>query len=331
MHGFYQQPSAFDVGRRRHTRLHQLPDGALKEDMVEQSTRGTGQGDSASDRRGGHISPIGPLPYIWTRCHTSGSQGRRSLVQKLDNSQEVEISHSNQDEFYRTQTAGDPILVAQETTMTVTINTTDDFLQALRSSPSFHEAARRELLIESLIGLPEEFAGFRAEIYRRTDRIQGHLNNLMGHDVDLNMPSDLRRQVERRFGLTRVRGIWSSKVSIQPPSRTERFSSEVEQAVDSGLIEDSQGGRILDTDMVIMAWCGEMTVYVLAEASGVVNDDDIERVRDSAAFLRLLYPATEAIPAVYGYSIAGPQVRFARADETAGLEQVHIFLDDSIA
>ena len=81
--------------------------------------------------------------------------------------------------------------------------------------------------------------------------------------------------------------------------------------------------------MVIMARRGETTVYVPAEASGVVNDDDIERVRDSAAFLRRLYPETEVIRAVYGYSIAGPQARFARADDTAGLEQVHIFLDDS--
>ena len=211
--------------------------------------------------------------------------------------------------------------------MTITINTTDDFLEALRSNPSFHEAARRELLTESLTGLPEENVEFRAEVYQRTERIQGHLNNLRGYDVDLKMSSNLRQQVEHRFGLTRVRGIWSSKVSIQPPSRTERFSSEVDHGVDSGLIEDSQGGRLLDTDMVIMARRGETTVYVPAEASRVVN----ERVRDSAAFLRRLYPASEVIPAVYGYSIAGPQVRFARADDTAGLEQVYIFLDDSIA
>ena len=108
--------------------------------------------------------------------------------------------------------------------MAITINTTDDFLEALRSNPDFHNAARRELLTESLIGLPEEITEFRAEMYQRTERIQGHLNNLRGYDVELKMPSNLRQQVERRFGLT----IWSSKVSIQPPSRTERFSSEVD-------------------------------------------------------------------------------------------------------
>ena len=215
--------------------------------------------------------------------------------------------------------------------MAITIDTTDDFLEALRANPEFHSAARKEILTESLIGLPQEVTEFRSEMNRRTEQIQGHLNNLRGYDVELKMPSNLRQQVERRFGLRRVRGIWSSKVSIQPPSRTERFSSEVERGIDDGTISDSQGGRLLDTDMVITASRDQTTVYVPAEASGVVNDDDIERVRQSAAFLRRLYPDAEVIPAVYGYSIAGPQVRFARADNGAGLEQVHIFLDDSLA
>ena len=213
--------------------------------------------------------------------------------------------------------------------MAITISITDDFIEALRSNPDFHNAARRELLTESLIGLPEEITEFRAEMYQGTERIQGHLNNLRGNDVELKMPSNLRQQVELRFGLTRLRGIWSSKVSIQPPSRTEGFSSEVDRGVDRGLIDDRQGVRLLDTDMVITARRGETTVYVPAEASGVVNDDDIERVRDSAAFLRRLYPKTEVVPAVYEYSIADPQARFARADDTADPEQMHIFLDDS--
>ena len=97
------------------------------------------------------------------------------------------------------------------------------------------------------------------------------------------------------------------------------------------MIEDGQGGRLLDTAMVMMARRGETTVYIPAEASGVVSDDDVERVRDSAACLRRLYPESEVIPAVYGYSIAGPRVRFARADDAAGLERVDTFLDDSAA
>ena len=70
------------------------------------------------------------------------------------------------------------------TTMAITINTTDDFLEALRSNPDFRNAARREILTESLIGLPGEVTEFRAEMYQRTERIQGDLNNLRGYDVE---------------------------------------------------------------------------------------------------------------------------------------------------
>ena len=54
--------------------------------------------------------------------------------------------------------------------MAITMNTTDDFLEALRGHPDFHNAARREILTESLIGLPEEITEFRAEVRQWTER-----------------------------------------------------------------------------------------------------------------------------------------------------------------
>lgn len=213
--------------------------------------------------------------------------------------------------------------------MAITINTTGDFLNALRGNPNFHDAAKREIPTESLIGLPAEITEFRTELRQRTERIQGHLDNLVEHEVDLKMQSNLRQQVERRFHLTRVRGIWSSRVTIQPPCQTERFGPEVDRGVDVGLIEHGQGGRLLDIDMVMNARRGETTVNVPGEASRVVSDDDIERVRDSAAFLRRLYPNGEVKPAVYGYIVSSPRVRVAWFDDAVGLERVHIFLDDS--
>ena len=134
--------------------------------------------------------------------------------------------------------------------MAITINTTYDFLEALRSNPEFRDAARREILTESLIGLPGKITEFRAEMYQWSERIQGHLNDLSGYYVEPKMPSDLRQQVERRFDLTRVRGIWSSEVSIQPPSRIERFSSEVDRGIDDGLIEDLERVHIFLDDSI---------------------------------------------------------------------------------
>ena len=69
----------------------------------------------------------------------------------------------SRDELYRTQTFSGFVLDTRVTTMAITINTDDDFPEALRSNPNFHEAPRRELLTESLIGLPDVIAEFLAE------------------------------------------------------------------------------------------------------------------------------------------------------------------------
>ena len=68
----------------------------------------------------------------------------------------------------------------------------EDHKQLAHAGCETYNAARRELLTESLIGLPEEITEFRAEMYQRTERIQGHLNNLRGYDV-LSIRSACRR------------------------------------------------------------------------------------------------------------------------------------------
>ena len=60
---------------------------------------------------------------------------------------------------------------AREAVVAITISTTDDFLEALRGHPDFHSAARREILTESLIGLPEEITEIRAEVRQWTGQI----------------------------------------------------------------------------------------------------------------------------------------------------------------
>ena len=219
--------------------------------------------------------------------------------------------------------------------MTLTIDNTEDFIRALRENPEFRAAARRELLTQDLIELPQEFRDYRSESDRRFQRVQDDLqrmrddlNALRGHSLELQMPSSLRQRVERRLRLTRVRNIWSGKVAIQPPSIVERFARDVEKAVDDGIVQDGEDGRLLDTDMIIRGRRGDQIVYIAVEASGVINDEDINRARESAAILRRIY-STETIPAVYGYSIAGPQLRLARADDEAAREGVLIFLDES--
>ena len=51
----------------------------------------------------------------------------------------------------------------------VTINNTDDLIRALRENPDFHAAARRELLTEELLALPQRFSQYAESTDKRLD------------------------------------------------------------------------------------------------------------------------------------------------------------------
>ena len=53
--------------------------------------------------------------------------------------------------------------------MSLVIETTDDFIRALRENPDFHAAARRELLTEELLALPQRFSQYAESTDKRLD------------------------------------------------------------------------------------------------------------------------------------------------------------------
>ena len=209
--------------------------------------------------------------------------------------------------------------------MAIIIETTDDFIRALRENEEFKAAARRELLTDDLLELPGEFREFRAQTEESLRVLTNNVNDLRGSALEAKMPTRLRQRAARTLGLTRPRTLWLSEHYVQPPSRAEAFDSRKEQAADSGQISYEEADRLTDTDMIMSATTtdGE-TAYIAVEASGVIGDGDISRARHSADILKKLYDA-EAIPAVYGLSIAQEQVE--RAKPRDGLAEVHIFLE----
>ena len=155
--------------------------------------------------------------------------------------------------------------------------------------------------------------------------LTNNVNDLRGSALEAKMPTRLRQRAARTLGLTRPRTLWLSEHYVQPPSRAEAFDSRKEQAADNGQISYEEADRLTDTDMIMSAETrdGE-TVYIAVEASGVIGDGDIKRARHSADILKKLYDG-EAIPAVYGLSIAPEQIERAKPGD--GLAEVHIFLD----
>lgn len=230
--------------------------------------------------------------------------------------------------------------------MSLIIETTDDFIRALRGNEEFKAAARRELLTQDLLELPKEFREFKTSteerfdgidqrfdgIDQRFDRVEGSIrtltttvNDLRGYALEQRMSTRLRQRLAATLELTRPRTLWLSEHYVQPPSRAEEFSRRIEQAADVGKITEEETSRLIDTDMVVRATnaAGE-GVHVAVEASGVIGSSDISRARESADILKKMYDE-DAVAAVYGFSIEERQVQQAKA--TDDLDEVHVFLE----
>ncbi len=217
----------------------------------------------------------------------------------------------------------------------VIIETTEDFLKALRENEDFLAAARREIYTQDLLSLPSEFREYYEKTDARLETIEGGVDNLKedmydvrGFELERRMASRLRQQIGSALDLTTVRAIWVARNAAQATGRARNFERDTEDASESGAISHAEADRLIDTDMILsgLKATDEETVYIAVEASGVIKSRDIGRARESADILRRLYE-TEATPAVYGYRIEQPQVAEAQADSVAGLPEVRIFLE----
>ena len=230
--------------------------------------------------------------------------------------------------------------------MSLIIETTDDFIRALRENEEFKAAARRELLTQDLLALPKEFSEFKTSTEERFDAIDKRfdgmdqrfdrveedirnlttsVNDLRGSALELKMSTRLRQRLAATLELTHPRTLWLAEHYVQPPGRAEEFARRMEHAADMGEITEEEVGRLIDTDMVVRAinTAGER-VHVAVEASGVIGNRDIGRARQSAGILKKMY-GQDSVAAVYGYSIEAEQVEQARS--TDDLAEVHVFLE----
>ncbi len=243
----------------------------------------------------------------------------------------------------------------------VTINNTDDLIRALRENPDFHAAARRELLTEELLALPQRFSQYAESTDKRLDRVdyrldsleqgqrqlqsdvkdlqqgqqrlesgqrrlENQVNALRGDALETKMPTRLCDMMSDELDIRRLQIFWMARHQTPPMSRSEQFVQTLENATDNGTISDYQEGRLTRTDLIVRSLreSDGSHLWVAAEASGVIDQDDIERARQSALALSKIYDE-DAIPAVYGYRISNQQRQQAAA--APGLQEVHIFLE----
>ena len=216
-----------------------------------------------------------------------------------------------------------------------TINTMQDLTRLLRENPEWRNEVRRELLTEELLELPQRFAEYAKVTDRRldsleqkvdtlndkVDRMGRRLDILWGNGLEAKLSTKMPPLVSREFDVRRIYPIWAPGIIAQN-DRTQAFEDSLEQAVEEGAITDDDETRLRVTDMVLRSQrkVDRSTLWFAVEASGVINYEDITRVRRSANAITKIY-GQDAVPVVYGYQINDDQRELAEQLE------VPVFLD----
>ena len=196
------------------------------------------------------------------------------------------------------------------------------------------------MLTEELLALPQRLSQYAKGTDRRLDslekgqrrlevgmrRLENQVNALRGDALETKMPTKLRDMLSDELRLRRLQIFWMARHQTPPMSRSEQFAQTLEDATDSGTITDAQEGRLFRTDLIVRSVreSDEGRLWIAAEASGVIDQDDISRARQSALALTRIY-GEDAIPVVYGYRTSDQQRE--RAAATPDLQEVLIFLE----
>ena len=193
--------------------------------------------------------------------------------------------------------------------MAVVINTTDDFIEAMRRNPEFLAAVRREILTQELIELPEKLAKFRDEVLgrldnqdRRFDKIDTEFGDIKGMTFGSKLEKSGLSRMVSDFGLSRTR-----IVRLAEHNRaSEEFNEAAWDARDDGIISEVERMRLTVTDMIVQARMGRTTniAYIAAEASYTIDEDDVAKVMASADALRKIFPDATVFACLYGANIS---------------------------
>ena len=157
-------------------------------------------------------------------------------------------------------------------------------------------------------------------------RLENSVNTLRGDALETKMPTRLCDMLRARLDIRRLQIFWMARHQTPPMSRSEYFIRTLEDATDNGIITDDEELRLFTTDMVIrsLRQSDGSRLWIAAEASGVIDQNDIERARRSALTLQKIH-GEDAAPVVYGYSISERQRQQAAA--TPELQEVYIFVE----
>ena len=156
-----------------------------------------------------------------------------------------------------------------------TINTLDDFLQALDANPSWREAVRARILGEELLQLPVRFEAFAQEqktwntnVEARLNRIEGDMSGLKGDYARTRAIQDARGIAEDR-GLEYVRTLTNDDLNGMARGNLDRDVLR----------------SFRNADLVIEATYGTATRFIAMEISYTADQRDCSRATRNAELI----------------------------------------------
>ena len=168
-----------------------------------------------------------------------------------------------------------------------TINTLDDFLQALDANPSWREAVRARILGEELLQLPVRFEAFAQEqktwntnVEARLNRIEGDMSGLKGDYARTRAIQDARGIAEDR-GLEYVRTLTNDDLNGMARGNLDRDVLR----------------SFRNADLVIEATYGTATRFIAMEISYTADQRDCSRaIRNAELITR--FTGEPALPVI---------------------------------
>ena len=223
------------------------------------------------------------------------------------------------------------------------INSINDLIQILQDQPEWRAPLRGMLLSEELEQLPqrvtaleESLASFikttdqnfqlvhqrleqlendvadlkagQAQLQTAINQINGRLDNGFGMNYQLKVEKNILSIAVQHLNLRRSRLVRSVQAGFSP-----ELGELIEDALENDILTPEEAGRIGQVDLVIAGRQGNQgpDVYVAAELSITVGDDDINRAAERARILETLVERP-VISAVIGAHIDDTRADLAR-------------------
>ena len=179
----------------------------------------------------------------------------------------------------------------------------------LQADPDAQALLLRALLTNEFLGMPIRLERIEADVAElktdvaelKTDvaELKTDVAELKGDSLEVKIHRRIRPLLSQRLGLRRARVLQSPVQDTHP----ELFQP-VEEALDTGGIDDRQETRINATDLIVRAQrkADRTPVWVAVEVSNAINQRDLERARQAADALSAVF-LQDTLAVVVGYRI----------------------------